>query len=54
MRTPVVTTRVVAAIANAGFLAVALRTASRLVGTDQQGRALAVLLSGTDRHRRGV
>ncbi|MBM7515197.1 Cmx/CmrA family chloramphenicol efflux MFS transporter [Nocardioides nitrophenolicus] len=40
-------TRVVAAVANAGFLAVALSTAIGLVATDQKGRALAVLLSGT-------
>ncbi|MDO3702815.1 MFS transporter [Micromonospora sp. C28SCA-DRY-2] len=40
-------TRVVAALANAGFLAVALSTAATLVATDQKGRALAVLLSGT-------
>lgn len=40
-------TRVVAAVANAGFLAVALSTATRLVATDKKGRALAVLLSGT-------
>jgi DHA1 family chloramphenicol resistance protein-like MFS transporter len=40
-------TRVVAAVANAGFLAVALSTATRLVTPDQKGRALAVLLSGT-------
>ena len=40
-------TRVVAAVANAGFLAVALSTATRLVAPDQKGRALAVLLSGT-------
>lgn len=40
-------TRVVAAVANAGFLAVALATASALVAPDQKGRALAVLLSGT-------
>ncbi|WP_436700342.1 Cmx/CmrA family chloramphenicol efflux MFS transporter [Nocardioides sp. BYT-33-1] len=40
-------TRVVAAVAHAGFLAVALSTATRLVATDQKGRALAVLLSGT-------
>lgn len=39
--------RVVAALANAGFLAVALSTATRLVAPDQKGRALAVLLSGT-------
>jgi MFS transporter, DHA1 family, chloramphenicol resistance protein len=40
-------TRVIAALANAGFLAVALRTAAELVPADQKGRALAVLLSGT-------
>ncbi|QII03735.1 MFS transporter (plasmid) [Rhodococcoides fascians A21d2] len=40
-------TRVVAAVANAGFLAVALSTATRLVAPGQKGRALAVLLSGT-------
>ncbi len=40
-------TRVFAAVANAGFLAVALATASGLVAPDQKGRALAVLLSGT-------
>lgn len=40
-------TRVVAAVANAGFLALALATASALVAPDQKGRALAVLLSGT-------
>ncbi|MET7747722.1 MFS transporter [Micromonospora sp. NPDC005367] len=39
-------TRVVAAGANAGFLAVALSTAATLVAPDQKGRALAVLLSG--------
>jgi DHA1 family chloramphenicol resistance protein-like MFS transporter len=40
-------TRVVAALANAGFLAVALTTAATLVPPDRKGRALAVLLSGT-------
>lgn len=40
-------TRVVAALANAGFLAVALTTAATLVRADRKGRALAVLLSGT-------
>lgn len=40
-------TRVVSAIANAGFLAVALRTATSLVPPDRSGRALSVLLSGT-------
>ncbi|MGV0853408.1 Cmx/CmrA family chloramphenicol efflux MFS transporter [Mycolicibacterium phlei] len=41
------TTRVLAAVANAGFLAVALNTATRLVAQDRKGRALAILLSGT-------
>ncbi|UUW89536.1 MFS transporter [Nocardioides sp. WV_118_6] len=40
-------TRVVAALANAGFLAVALTTATTLVPPERRGRALAVLLSGT-------
>ncbi|MFF4758435.1 Cmx/CmrA family chloramphenicol efflux MFS transporter [Streptomyces sp. NPDC001292] len=40
-------TRVVAALANAGFLAIALTTATTLVSPDKKGRALAVLLSGT-------
>ncbi|WP_329122141.1 Cmx/CmrA family chloramphenicol efflux MFS transporter [Streptomyces sp. NBC_01465] len=40
-------TRVVAALANAGFLAVALTTATTLVAPERKGRALAVLLSGT-------
>lgn len=40
-------TRVVAALANAGFLAVALTTAATLVSPDKKGRALAVTLSGT-------
>ena len=40
-------TRAIAAVANAGFLAVALSTAARLVPGDRKGRALAVLLSGT-------
>lgn len=40
-------TRVVAALANAGFLAVALTTAAALVPPERKGRALAVLLSGT-------
>ncbi|MFD0901005.1 Cmx/CmrA family chloramphenicol efflux MFS transporter [Actinomadura sediminis] len=39
--------RVVAAFANAGFLAVAMTTAAALVPSDRKGRALAVLLSGT-------
>ncbi|MFE7813803.1 Cmx/CmrA family chloramphenicol efflux MFS transporter [Streptomyces sp. NPDC057433] len=40
-------TRIVAALANAGFLAVALTAAATLVSPDRKGRALAVLLSGT-------
>ncbi|MEU5154695.1 Cmx/CmrA family chloramphenicol efflux MFS transporter [Glycomyces sp. NPDC021274] len=40
-------TRVVAALANAGFLAVALTAAAALVAPDRKGRALAVLLGGT-------
>ncbi|MFC9594090.1 Cmx/CmrA family chloramphenicol efflux MFS transporter [Streptomyces sp. NPDC056944] len=40
-------TRAVAALANAGFLAVALTTAAALVPPERKGRALAVLLSGT-------
>ncbi|MDG4862806.1 MFS transporter [Streptomyces sp. T-3] len=39
-------TRIVAALANAGFLAVALTAAATLVRPDKKGRALAVLLSG--------
>lgn len=42
-----VATRVVAAFANAGFLAVSLTAAVALVPADRKGRALAVLLSGT-------
>ncbi|WP_416565688.1 Cmx/CmrA family chloramphenicol efflux MFS transporter [Nocardia testacea] len=42
-----VVTRVVAAIANAGFLAVALTAAAALVPAGRQGRALAILLGGT-------
>ncbi|MFI8204202.1 Cmx/CmrA family chloramphenicol efflux MFS transporter [Streptomyces sp. NPDC085937] len=40
-------TRLLAASANAGFLAVAVTAAARLVPPDRKGRALAVLLSGT-------
>ncbi|MCZ8381163.1 MFS transporter [Mycobacterium sp. CPCC 205372] len=40
-------TRITAALANAGFLAVALTVAATLVPTDRKGRAVAVLLSGT-------
>ncbi|MFF7588813.1 Cmx/CmrA family chloramphenicol efflux MFS transporter [Kitasatospora purpeofusca] len=42
-----VATRVASALAYAGFLAVALATATTLVPPDRKGRALAVLLSGT-------
>ena len=41
-----VTTRVVAALANAGFLAVALAATAALVGPRATGRATSVLLSG--------
>jgi DHA1 family chloramphenicol resistance protein-like MFS transporter len=40
-------TRVVAALANAGFLAVALVTAAGMVAPDAKGRATSVLLAGT-------
>ena len=40
-------TRVVAVLADAGFLAVALTVAVSLVAAERKGRALAVLLSGT-------
>ncbi|MGA4838765.1 Cmx/CmrA family chloramphenicol efflux MFS transporter [Streptomyces sp. G45] len=40
-------TRVVGALANAGFLAVALATATSLVAPDAKGRATSVLLGGT-------
>lgn len=39
-------TRVLSALANAGFLAVALSTATALVPANQKGRALSILLSG--------
>lgn len=39
--------RVVAALSNAGFLAVALRTVTELVPRERTGRALSILLSGT-------
>ncbi|WP_078900000.1 Cmx/CmrA family chloramphenicol efflux MFS transporter [Streptomyces sp. SBT349] len=39
-------TRVVGALANAGFLAVALTTATAMVAPDAKGRATSVLLSG--------
>ncbi|GAA4709835.1 MFS transporter, DHA1 family, chloramphenicol resistance protein [Promicromonospora umidemergens] len=40
-------TRFVAAVANAGFLAVALSTVTTIVPPSRQGRALAAILSGT-------
>jgi len=40
-------TRVLAALANAGFLAIALATATSLVRPDAKGRATSVLLGGT-------
>lgn len=40
-------TRVVAALANAGFLAVALATAVSMVAPDAKGRATSILLGGT-------
>ncbi|MYW68495.1 Cmx/CmrA family chloramphenicol efflux MFS transporter [Streptomyces sp. SID8379] len=40
-------TRVVAALANAGFLAVALATAASLAAPDAKGRATSILLGGT-------
>lgn len=39
--------RMLSAVANAGFLAVALSTSTTLVPEDQKGRALSILLSGT-------
>lgn len=45
--TVLLVTRGVAAIVNAGFLAVALGAATKLVAPDAQGRAVAVLLAGT-------
>ncbi|MFD4988571.1 Cmx/CmrA family chloramphenicol efflux MFS transporter [Streptomyces sp. NPDC058374] len=45
--TVLVAVRVVAALANAGFLAVALTAAASLVPPARKGRALAVLLAGT-------
>ena len=41
------TTRALSAVATAGFLAVALSTATTLVRLDRKGRALSILLSGT-------
>ncbi|MFF1380827.1 Cmx/CmrA family chloramphenicol efflux MFS transporter [Streptomyces sp. NPDC058308] len=40
------TTRVIGALANAGFLAVALVTATSMVGPDAKGRATSALLGG--------
>ncbi|MFE1082606.1 Cmx/CmrA family chloramphenicol efflux MFS transporter [Brevibacterium sediminis] len=40
-------TRVIAAVVNAGFLAVALVAAAKLVAPDAKGRAVAILLAGT-------
>lgn len=40
-------TRLVAAIVNAGFLAVGLGAATKLVAPDAKGRAVAILLAGT-------
>ncbi|WP_214414424.1 Cmx/CmrA family chloramphenicol efflux MFS transporter [Sphaerisporangium fuscum] len=45
--TVLLATRVVAALAYAGFLAVGLTAAAELVPSDRKGRALAVLLAGT-------
>ncbi|HET6740009.1 MAG TPA: Cmx/CmrA family chloramphenicol efflux MFS transporter [Kribbella sp.] len=45
--TVLLTTRVLAALANAGFLAIALATATGLVRADAKGRATSVLLGGT-------
>ena len=42
-----VATRVVGALANAGFLAVGLAAVTSIVAPDAKGRALAVLLAGT-------
>ncbi|PPF36564.1 Cmx/CmrA family chloramphenicol efflux MFS transporter [Pseudoclavibacter sp. AY1H1] len=44
---PLIVTRVLGALANAGFLAVALGVATTLVPPDRKGRALSILLSGT-------
>lgn len=40
-------TRIVAALANAGFLAVALSTVTRIVPAERRARALSVILGGT-------
>ncbi|WP_350278705.1 Cmx/CmrA family chloramphenicol efflux MFS transporter [Kribbella sp. HUAS MG21] len=45
--TVLLVTRVLAALANAGFLAVALATATSLVRPDAKGRATSILLGGT-------
>ncbi|MFC0674666.1 Cmx/CmrA family chloramphenicol efflux MFS transporter [Brachybacterium hainanense] len=44
---PLLLLRILSALANAGFLAVALSTAASLVPADRTGRAIAVLLAGT-------
>ncbi|KAA6431354.1 MFS transporter [Agrococcus sediminis] len=41
------TSRIVAALANAGFLAVALSTVTRIVPAERHTRALAIILGGT-------
>ncbi|GGP04525.1 MFS transporter [Nonomuraea glycinis] len=45
--TVLLASRIIAALANAGFLAVALTAATELVPPHRKGRALAVLLAGT-------
>jgi DHA1 family chloramphenicol resistance protein-like MFS transporter len=45
--TVLLVTRILAALANAGFLAIALATAAGLVRPDAKGRATSVLLGGT-------
>ncbi len=45
--TVLLASRIIAALANAGFLAVALTAATELVPPDRKGRALSVLLAGT-------
>ncbi|TDW98732.1 Cmx/CmrA family chloramphenicol efflux MFS transporter [Kribbella sp. VKM Ac-2566] len=45
--TVLLVTRILAALANAGFLAIALATAAAMVRPDAKGRATSVLLGGT-------
>ncbi|AJT43111.1 Cmx/CmrA family chloramphenicol efflux MFS transporter [Psychromicrobium lacuslunae] len=45
--TVLLASRVVAALANAGFLAVALSLVTRIVPTEQRNRALSIVLAGT-------